>query len=60
MRELLFYVTVAYLLVAVVVIFAFYLTGSSHAFSNHSLLAEAAATAFGWPWYIWKFLGAST
>jgi len=59
-RELLFYMTVAYLAVAVVVICGFYLLGPSHAYSSQSALAEAAATAFAWPWYIWKFIIASS
>lgn len=60
MRELLFYTTVAYLVVAALVICAFYLIGSSHAYSNQSVFADAAITALGWPWYIWKFISASS
>ena len=55
-----FYSTVAYLAVAVVVICGYYLLGSGHGFNSQSALAEAVATAFGWPWYIWKFISASS
>jgi len=57
---LLFYVSVAYLVVALFVGAAFYMLDTNDTSSGQEVLAEAAATGFSWPIQIWKFMSTSS
>ena len=54
------YVTVAYVVVALMVVAAICMLGTNNTYGGQKVLADAAAAGFGWPLEIWKFISASS